>query len=118
MKQVIQLSKDDEFKKALEEVSTKIQSGKELEQNLSGRQEKRELACIMLGLMVEADLPLKFYEALEKSPRIRMMLKKLMSDADNKRHVFHLINDEGQVGKNETEKASAKNKSPETVVLL
>ena len=45
--------------------------------------EHKQLACVILGLMVEAELPVKFYEMIQYSPCIRAMLRKLLNTNKN-----------------------------------
>ena len=109
MLQVIKLSKDEEFKKARQEVSTKSESEKELERKKQSQRENKELACILLGLMVEAELPLKFYEMVGQSLRIRNMVRKLLENGRSKDYVIQLFDEDGGE-KNQGEEI------PETIV--
>eukprot|EP00111_Clytia_hemisphaerica_P005204 TCONS_00014996-protein len=95
MLQVIKLSKDEDFAKARQEVSTKSESEKELERKKQTQRENKELACILLGLMVEAELPLKFYEMIGQSLRVRNMVRKLLENGKSKDYVIQLFDEDG-----------------------
>jgi len=90
----IQLSKDAEFARAREEIAAKMKAEQELKRQMMSQKERRELACILLGLMVEAELPLRFYDMIGQSARIRTMIHHLMIVGDSKQHVLNLYNDE------------------------
>lgn len=53
--------------------------------------ENRQLACIMLGLMIEAELPPKFYEMIVRSESIRTMLRRLVQSSKSKEFILNLF---------------------------
>ena len=55
--------------------------------------ENRQLTCIMLGLMIEAELPPKFYEMIGRSESIRTMLWKLVQTSKSKECILNLFED-------------------------
>ena len=65
-----------------------------MNQGIRKMHEKRELACIMLALMVEAELPPRFYEMLWESESIRAILRKLVKTLKSKDCILDLFKDE------------------------
>ena len=65
-----------------------------MNQGIRKMHEKRQLACIMLALMVEAELPPRFYEMLWESESIRAILRKLVKTLKSKDCILDLFKDE------------------------
>lgn len=71
---VLDLVQEKQFQKAKEDIAKKEVFIEQQRQNMFSKKDKRKLGIVMLGCMMEADLPSEFYDFLGKSQQIRKII--------------------------------------------